>query len=342
MRNFVAALLFLAGCATDGQRDYTPAIDAARGELEAVVAREKIPAAAIAVSVGDRMVWHETFGVTSLDTRFRVGSLTKLMTVTALMRLVQEGRVRLDDPVSRHLPDYPHGEVTLEQLAGHLSGIRHYGPGEFLNTTHYANATDSLRKFAADPLLTPPGTKYFYSSYAYNVLGAVIERVTGKPFDAAMKALVFDPLRMSQTSFAGDASTAAFYDKANAGPQPSPNVDLSDRLPAGAAVTTARDLARLLIATSGGRFLSDASRAAMFTPLKTSDGKETGVGIGWRVAVDDQGRTFIHHGGNVTGGRAVALVYPKERVAVAIVTNLGSAGFNEKEARAIALHFLPD
>jgi CubicO group peptidase (beta-lactamase class C family) len=262
------------------------------------------------------------------------------MTVTALMRLVEQDRVRLEDPVSRYLPDFPHGAITLQQLAGHLSGIRHYRPGEFLNTTHYSSATDSLRKFAPDPLLTPPGTKYFYSSYAYNVLGAVIERVTGKAFDAAMKALVFDPLRMNESSFASDAATAAFYDKGSAGSQPSPNVDLSDRLPSGAAVTTARDLARLLIATSGGRFLSDASRATMFQSLQTNDGKETGVGIGWRVAVDDKGRTFIHHGGAVTGGRAFALVYPKERVGVAIVTNLGFAGFNEKEARAIALHFL--
>jgi serine beta-lactamase-like protein LACTB, mitochondrial len=348
MRNAAVVALLLAGCASAPQRDYAPAIDASRVQLEALVAKEKIPGAAVAVSVGDRIVWHEAFGVTSLETkapvraetRFRVGSLTKLMTVTALMRLVEQGRVGLDDPVSRYLPDFRHGEVTLRQLSGHLGGIRHYGPGEFLNTTHYADATDSLRKFAADPLLTPPGTKYFYSSYAYNVLGAVIERVTGKPFDAAMKALLFDPLHMSRTSFASDAATAAFYDKGNAGSQPAPAVDLSDRLPAGAALTTARDLARLLIATSGGRFLSDASRATMFTSLKTSDGKETGVGIAWRVAADDKGRMFLHHGGAVTGGRAFALVYPKERVAVAIVTNLGFAAFNEKDAREIALRFL--
>jgi CubicO group peptidase (beta-lactamase class C family) len=164
----------------------------------------------------------------------------------------------------------------------------------------------------------------------------------GKSFDAAVKELVFDPARMNQTSFAGDAATAAFYDKTSADPQPAPEVDLSDRLPAGAAVTTARDLARLLIATSGGPLLTDASRATMFTPLKTSDGKETGVGIAWRVATDDQGRTYVHHGGAVTGGRAFALVYPKERVAVAIVTNLGFAGFNEKDAIEIARLFLSE
>jgi serine beta-lactamase-like protein LACTB, mitochondrial len=348
VRNAVIVVLLLAGCASTPPRDYTPAIDASRAQIEALVAKEKIPGAAVAVSVGDRIVWHDTFGVTNLETkapvrmetRFRVGSLTKLMTVTALMRLVQDGRLRLDDPVSRHLPDFPHGEITLRQLAGHLSGIRHYGPGEFLNTTHYTSATDSLRKFAADPLLTPPGAKYVYSSYAYDVLGAVIERVTGKPFDAAMKTLVFDPLGMNQTSFTADATTAAFYDQTTAGPQPAPPTDLSDRLSAGAAVTTARDLARLLIATSGGPFLSDASRTTMFTSQKTKDGKETGTGIAWRIAIDDKGRTYVRHGGAVTGGRAFALVYPKERVAVAIVTNLGFAAFNEKDAGAIAMRFL--
>jgi len=347
MRNAVV-ILFLVACASAPQRDFTPAIAASRAEVEALMAKEKIPGAAVVVTVGDRIVWQETYGVTNLDTktpvrtetRFRVGSLTKLITATVLMRLVEQGRVRLDDPVSRYLPDFPHGAITLRQLAGHLSGIRHYGQGEFINSTHYANATDSLRKFAADPLLFLPGEKYFYSSYAYNVIGAVIERVTGKSFDAAVKVLVFDPLRMSQTSFAGDASAAAFYDKGTSGPQPAPPVDLSDRLPAGAVVMTARDMARLLMATSGGRFLSDAARATMFTSQKTSDGKETGVGIAWRVAVDGQGRTFIHHGGAVTGGRAMVVVYPRERVAVAIVTNLGFAAFNEKEAGSIARRFL--
>ena len=300
------------------------------------------------MTVGDRIVWQDTFGIADLstrapvrvETRFRVGSLTKLMTAAALMRLVDEGRVRLDDPVRLTLPDFPHGEVTLRQLAGHTAGVRHYSRAEFLNTTPYASVADSLRKFAADPLLASPGERYAYSSYGYDVLGAVIERVTGRRFDGAMKSLVFDPAGMGDTSFAADARTAAFYDKTESGPVAAPAVDLSDRLPAGAAVTTAGDVARLLIAVSGGRFLSDASRAAMFTSQRTNDGTETGVGIAWRVARDTAGRTLVHHGGAVTGGRAFALLYPNERVGVAIVTNLGFAAFDERDAGAIAARFL--
>jgi CubicO group peptidase (beta-lactamase class C family) len=119
-----------------------------------------------------------------------------------------------------------------------------------------------------------------------------------------------------------------------------PAVDLTDRRPAGAVVTTARDLARFLAAMSGDRFLSAASRAAIATPQHTLDGKPIAAGIGWRVASDDKGRTFLHHGGAVTGGRAMVLFYPQERVGVVILTNLGFASFNEKQAQAIAEAFI--
>lgn len=91
---------------------------------------------------------------------------------------------------------------------------------------------------------------------------------------------------------------------------------------------------------SGERFLSAVSRTEMALTQQTADGKPTNVGLAWRIATDAAGRTFLHHGGAVTGGRAFALVYPAERVSVAIVTNLGFASFNEKDALAIAAPFL--
>lgn len=340
MRRLVAVAFLAAACASVPQRDYTPAIDASRKQAEALIAKEKIPSAAVAVTVGGRMVWHDTYGGATIHTRFRGGSLTKLITAAALMRLVDQHRVALDAPVSRYLPDFPHGEITLRQLAGHLSGIRHYGPDEFLNKTRYSSATDSLRKFANDPLLSKPGEKYFYSSYGYDVLGAVIERTTGKTFTEAAAMLVFRPLHMNETSFADDANSAKPFDAGKEGPEPAPPNDLTDRLPAGAVVTTARDFARFLIAMSGGTFLSDESRAVMFASQTTSDGKSTGVGIAWRIAKDESQRTFVHHGGAVTGGRGFVLVYPDERVGVVILTNLGFARFNEREAGELARRFV--
>lgn len=349
MKHLLSVLLLLAGCASAPQRDHTPAIDAARAHVEGIVTRGKLPGAAVAVSVGDRIAWHDAFGKADLaagtpvtiHTRFRIGSVTKMVTVAALMRLVEQGRMRLDDPIARYLPDFPHGEVTLRQLAGHLGGIRHYGPGEFLNTRHYASATESLARFANDPLLFTPGEKYTYSTYGYNVLAAAIEKATGKTFDEAVKSLVFAPAGMNESGFANDAQTTRFYAIENEQAVLAPTVDLSDRLGGGAILSTTRDLARFLIATADPRFLSDASRSVMFAPQKMADGKATNVGIGWRSAVDAEGRMFIHHGGQSTGGRAFVLLYPRERVGVAFVSNAGGAPFDEKDAVAIAAGFLP-
>jgi CubicO group peptidase (beta-lactamase class C family) len=257
-----------------------------------------------------------------------------------MMRLVERGRVSLDDTGTRYLPEFPHGEITLRQLAGHLSGIRHYANDEFINTTHYPNATAALAKFAADPLIAKPGEKYLYSTYGYNVLGAVIEKVTGQRFDEAARVLVLDPAGMSETAFEDSLASASTYDLDKTGPRPAVRVDLSDRLPAGAMVTTARDLARFLIAMTGNRFLAPDTVAAMFTSQSTADGKPTNVGIAWRIAKDAQGRTFVHHAGASTGGRSALALYPAERVAAVIVTNLGFAQFGERDAAEIARLFL--
>jgi CubicO group peptidase (beta-lactamase class C family) len=325
MKNFLAVFLLVAGCASAPQHNYTSATDAARAHVDGVITRGRIPGAAIAVTVGDRMVWHDTFGVADIDaktpvtihTRFRIGSVTKMITLAALMQLVGQGRMQLDDPVSKYLPAFPHGEITLRQLATHHSGIRHYGPGEFMNTRHYASATESLSRFANDPLLFTPGEKYSYSTYGYNVLAAVIESVTGKTFDEAVRMLVFAPARMHESGFTNNAQTTRFYAIEKEKPVLAPEVDLSDRLGGGAILSTARDLARFLMT------IPDSS-------------------IGWRSAVDEKGRTFIHHGGQSSGGRTFVLLYPRERVGVAFVSNLGGAPFDEKNAAAIAAGFLPE
>jgi CubicO group peptidase (beta-lactamase class C family) len=325
MKKFLAALLLLAGCASTPQRDYTSAIDAARTHVDGVITRGKLPGTAMAVTVGDRMVWHDTFGVSDIEaktpvtihTRFRIGSVTKMITIAALTRLVEQGRMQLDDPISKYLPTFPHGELTLRQLAEHRSGIRHYGLGEFMNTKHYASATESLTRFANDPLLFTPGDRVSYSTYGYNVLAAAIESVTGTTFDEAVRTLVFNPAGMNESGFANDVQTTRFYSIEKEQTVLAPEIDLSDRLGGGAILSTARDLARFLITSPDGS-------------------------IGWRSATDAKGRTFIHHGGQSLGGRAFVLLYPRERVGVAFVTNAGGAPFDEKDAAAIAAGFLPE
>lgn len=335
MRRLAILLLLLTACATAPSRDFSPAIAASKTQLDALVASASIPGAAVAVTVGDRMVWHDTFGdgITA-ETRFRIGSVTKVLTAAALLRLAEQGRLSLDDTVAKHLPDVPHGAMTLRQLAGHLGGIRHYGPNEFINTKHYDSATAALQIFASDPVIGQPGEKYFYSSHGYTLLAAVIEKVTRKTFDAAMQELVFKPYSMTETAFVDGPHSSGYYGKSSKGVvEPMPVVDLSDRLAGGGALSTARDLARFLINAPLGTELLTTSQV-------TNDGKPTGTGIAWRIAQDEKGRTFLHHGGQAMGGRAFVLFYPRERVGVAFVSNLGFAPFNEKDAGAIAARFM--
>jgi CubicO group peptidase (beta-lactamase class C family) len=343
-----ALVALLTACATQPVLRFDAAIASSRADIERIAKADSIPAVAVAVTSGDRIVWMESLGVAdpethaplTVDSQFRIGSVSKLLTATALLRLAEQGKLRLDDPVSRYLPDFPHGESTLRQLAGHLGGIRHYAGGEFMNRTKYPSVRASLSKFAADPMIAKPGEKYYYSSYGYNLLGAAIEAAAGKPFVDVVQTLVLTPLRMRDTVPDTAAKHAVTPYEADKGVMaPAPAADISDRVPAGGYVSTARDLARFAIGLTSPAFLSAESRQLIRTVQNTSDGKPTRVGIGWRVGVDDAGRTFLHHGGMATGGRAFILVYPEERVSVSIVTNVTFANFGDKEAREIALRF---
>lgn len=323
-------LLLFAACATVPARDYTTAIAESAAQIEATVAGAKIPGAAVAVTVGDNIVWHDTFGSgITAETRFRIGSVTKLLTAAALMRLVDQGKLSLDDRVSKYLPDVPNGTMTLRQLAGHLGGIRHYGPTEFIGTRHFESATAALPLFINDALIARPGERFFYSSHGYTLIAAVIEKVTGKRFPEAVRALV----SLRETSFVDAPKTSGFFAKNSKGEiEATPQVDLSDRLAGGGALSTARDLARFLI---DAKYYPE-----MLISQTTPDGRPTGTGIAWRIAQDEKGRTFLHHGGQAMGGRAFVLVYPKERVGVVFLSNLSFAPFNEKDAGAIAARFL--
>jgi serine beta-lactamase-like protein LACTB len=279
------------------------------------------------------------------NTRFRIGSDSKLFTAAITARVVASGRLDLDAPISRYLPKLPltYQELTARQLAGHLAGIRHYGPGEFVNRVAYPTVSASLGVFLKDTLLARPGTRYFYSSYGFNLLGAVLEAAAGQPFPELLRREVLSPLGLRQTALepSGRLSErqAQSYSKDSAGYQLSPVVDLSDRWPSGGIVSTAEDLAKFGLGVFTSGYLPDSVRALFFTSQRTTSGSLTQVGLGWRIARDSLGRQYLHHGGSSMGGRAFLLVYPKERIAVALLANT-EANFGEAEALAFAHRFL--
>jgi CubicO group peptidase (beta-lactamase class C family) len=333
----------------------SPEAESARAIAEAIHQSLDLPGLGVAVAVDGKIVVAEYLGWSDQEKQqplaaaslFRVGSVSKLLTATAMARLKQAGRLDIDAPISRYLDDVPEDKaaITPRQIAGHLGGFAHYGDSDYLNTTHYASVSESLTRYLGIPLVAPPGTKYAYSSYGFNVLGAVLQAAGGKDFRDAVAAEVTGPLGLSRTSAEDSSDPPAhrvhLYSRTEEGALvEAPVADLTDRWPSGGFLSTAEDLARLGAGVLEPDFLGPEAREELFTRQRTADGKEAKAGLGWRVAVDDAGRRFVHHGGDTSGGRAFLLVYPDERIAVALTTNLTFAPLGEKEGLRLAAPFL--
>jgi serine beta-lactamase-like protein LACTB len=350
-RLYVVLPLLILPMLLIGQED---AIKQGRRFAAKLLADARLPGVSISVSVGDSIVWSEGFGYADVQqkipvtssTRFRIGSVTKLLTAAAAARLYEQGRLDLDAPVQRYVPSFPSKGITIttRQLLGHLSGIRHYGRSEFFNRHHYESVGQALTIFQNDSLLFAPGTKYAYSSYGYVLASAVIENTSGKDFLNYLKEDVFNPLSLRSMSpdynDTLDTSQAKPYslDSSNKW-VPGPFNDNSNRWAAGGFLSTSGDLAHFGSSLLKNGFLNADTRKLLFTSQKTVQGKETGVGLAWRISKDSLGNQYYHHGGESIGGRAFLLIYPSSKVVVAILANLTFARFGEKEALEFAKVF---
>jgi CubicO group peptidase (beta-lactamase class C family) len=175
----------------------------AQARIEAAMEKLGVPGVAVAVVAREQLVWSAAFGEADVendvpvrtDTMFRLASVSKPITATAVLQLVERGRLDLDAPVQRYVPSFPDKPwpVTPRLLLAHLGGVRHYREGEFSSTRRYAGATDALHIFAADPLAHEPGTRFLYTSYGYNLLGCAVEGASGQSFLDYVRANVFEP-----------------------------------------------------------------------------------------------------------------------------------------------------
>jgi serine beta-lactamase-like protein LACTB, mitochondrial len=294
------------------------------------------PGLAIAVAVHGQVVWSEVCGYADLAwrtpvtaaTRFRIGSVSKTLTAAAAGRLAQEKRLDLDAPIQRYVASFPAKShpVTARELLAHVAGIRHYQGSEALSGVHYLSVTDSLRVFARDPLLFEPGTRYSYSSYGFNLVGAAIEAIAEEDFGEAVTRLVLAPLGMQHTAIDDGRrrqSWATPYEVTEARKAiPAPSVDLSNRLPSGGFRSTAEDLARFGSRLGDDTFLRKQTQDAFFREQHLDDGSGTSYGLGFEVGQAPFGRV-VGHTGNVAGGTAFVLAQPRAGVAIAMATNVG-------------------
>jgi serine beta-lactamase-like protein LACTB, mitochondrial len=340
---FVAVLQAQSTCVSQPAAPVAPRWAAAAARAHAIACEKLapgIPGFAIAVAVDGRIVWSEAFGYADLEakraatpaTQFRIGSVSKPLTATAIAQLFETGNLDLDAPVQRYVPTFPDKGVliTTRLVGGHLAGIRHYKGDEFTLNRRYATVTEALSIFKDDSLLFPPGTRFSYSSYGFNLLSAVVEGASREEFLAYMSRHVFKPLGMAATAPDKNDSLiphrTRFYDRNVEGlyalSQP---VDNSYKWGGGGFLSTAEDLVRFGSALLGPGFLKRATLELLFTPQHTTAGDATPYGIGWFVAKDSLGHRYVYHGGGSVGGTTAFGVDRDSRVVFALVTNLSDA-----------------
>jgi serine beta-lactamase-like protein LACTB len=335
------------------------AVTKARALVAELVRKQEIPGLSVAVARNGILLWSEGFGMADVEqavpvtplTRFRVGSVSKVLTAAAVGQLVEEGKLDLDAPIQRYVPGFPvkPWPITTRQLAAHTAGIRHYTDADYAGwmkeTPHFSTILDGVAVFKDDPLLFQPGTRYSYSSYGWSLISAVIEGASGQEFLTYMRNHVFEPLGLH--SIAPDHVDAVipnrsrFYAREAAGRrlENAPPVDLSYLWAAGGFLSTAEDLVRFASAHLSPGFFTPATLELLFKGQSTiPPSNQTAVGIGWRIDKDAAGRRIVHHGGTSVGGRAMLLMDPDSGIVVAMLSNI-LADFGEQDAQQIAALF---
>ena len=317
----------------------------------ALMAKEGIPGMSVAVVADKKLVWAKGFGMADLEnnvpakatTNYRLASISKTISATAILQLVERGKLDLDAPVQQYCAVYPKKEwtVTTRQLLGHLGGVRHYEKKDFPeNTRHFDTIADGLTFFKDDPLTHEPGTKYQYSSYGYNLIGCVLEGAAGMSFLNYVRENIFKPAGMltirEDNVRAIVPNRAQGYQKSRSGELLNSELaDTSYKIPGGGFTSTVEDLAKFAIALQSGTLLKLETLNLAWTKQKTKDGKETTYGLGFAVS-EYKGMKEVGHGGNQARVTTYLYMIPDRGVAVVVMMNLESAGGRVELVRQIA------
>jgi CubicO group peptidase (beta-lactamase class C family) len=323
--------------------DYADAIATARSTIREIMEAEGVPGASVAVGIGDDIVWSEGFGWASVEhgvpvtplTKFRIGSVSKTLTASAMGLLMERGRLDLDVPVQTYVPEFPEKRwpISSRQLAGHTAGVRHYRGLEMLSSRRYLNSESGLAIFDQDTLLFEPGTQYSYSTYAWNLLSVVVERASGREFLSFMRDEVFEPLGMRQTVADHTDSIIAYrtdyYEQgSDSALINAPYVDNSYKWAGGGFLSTPEDLIRFGQAHMRPGYLKAETLEEFQTSQVLRNGEATNYGIGWRIGTQEDGDITLGHSGGSVGGTTLMILIPEHDMVVAGVVNIsGPASF---------------
>ena len=364
MRHTYAAALIAGALATTAARaqDTRALIHYIDSVAGAAVAEHRTAGVSVAVVKNGRTVLAKGYGFADLEndvpataeTVYRIGSVTKQFTSAAIMRLVEQGKVSLDDTLQKFLPNYPTqgNRVTVRHLLNHTSGIKSYtslGP-KWARVVRIDLVPDSLvALFANEPFDFKPGDAWLYDNSGYFLLGMIIEKVSGKKYGQYLKDEIFTPLGLKSTVYCDQAPLikhraqgyALRPDSTFINAEP---LSMTQPYAAGSLCSTVTDLAAWTLALSSGKVVSPASYKAMTTPGTLNDGKPLTYGFGLGVGTLGGHRQVSHNGG-INGFISELHHYTDDSLVTVVLTNTGALTAVQLERliarRALGIKDLP-
>jgi CubicO group peptidase (beta-lactamase class C family) len=300
---------------------------------------KKAPGIAILISQNGQVIYRNAFGYADIennvkmssDMRFKIGSITKQFTGVAILKLQEEGKLSVEDKLSKYIPDFPRGnEVTIHHLLTHTSGIHSYtnSPDFLAKVLKPISEDDLVTALKKEPYDFNPGESFLYNNTAFVLLGYIIHKASGVEYGDYLKKTFFEPLGMTNTGYSASGlkidNLATGYDRLGAGYVPSPVWDLSWAGGAGALYSTIDDLQKWNEALFNGKILQEKSLKAGFTSVVLNNGQlppQGEYGYGWFIN-DFRGLRRIAHGGGLAGYISELTRYPSENMTVVMLTNM--------------------
>ncbi|UCC30309.1 MAG: serine hydrolase [Phycisphaerales bacterium] len=334
-----------------GQTDtYSAEIKAFEQFVRQQMEVDRIPGLSVAF-MKDDFLWARGFGYADLENKtpaterssYRLASNTKSMTAVAILQLVEKGKVDLGAEVQKYVPYFPwkRWPVTPRELLGHLGGVSHYKDYDVEGhiKTH-KDTRDALAIFADFDLVAEPGAKYEYSSYGYNLLGAVVEGAAKQPFGDYMREHLWKPLGMHDTHMDDPDHIIPYrvqgYRILDGKLKNSEYVDISSRFAAGGTRSTVVDLLKYATGLDAHKVLSPESTDVMYISLATNEGRFTDYGLGWVISPVN-GRFHVFHTGGQPETRTLLVRFPKDKFAIALAYNLEGANLHVYSHRLVQL-----
>lgn len=317
------------------------------------------PGAAVVVTEGGKMIYKGARGIADLeagtpitpDTVFRLASISKQFAAATMLQLVEEGKLSLDDPLSKFFPNYPEpgASATVRQLLNHTSGIKSYtsmlGWMSEANTARRYTSDELIAEFKDQPADFQPGEAWSYNNSGYVLVGAIIEKVTGRNWDQAIVEYISKPLGLTSIAGFGDEATVPRMAKGYTSgeddqPELARKIDVSVPTAAGALRGTVLDMAKWADALHGGKVISQPSYAAMIAPTQLTGGKTQDYGFGIGPS-EIRGHKTIGHSGGIFGFSTDSAYLPDDKIFVAVFFNSDSgpvsAGTLMRKIAAIAV-----